>query len=334
MPLEFVQNELQGFLSTDDEASQAAVEECDDLLEDHESGALDVAACIRRVSELHRRFPDNLKIIGAIACLELDIGRLPNARAWLDKGLALARAVIPSPYHGLMEWSSISNRPFLRLLHHSALQHIKTSQRSQAIAELEELLRLSPNDNVGARYLLGSEYLRDRKYSKAKRLLLKESGSYPPYLYELGLLYLRKGELVKAATALRKGMIENIYIIELLCGTTPHKIPMWHYSNFNDIETAQDYVSMYGGAWSQGDCQRFLVWIARHPRVMLERARIFVYQERLLWTHDFEARGVILREMQSELAKLDDQLSQELVMPKTDRYGKQVLPWMWDAGIF
>ena len=53
-----------------------------------------------------------------------------------------------------LEWGFIQNRPFLRLYHSYGLQLLKRDRVEEALQVFENLLALSPNDNLGARALV------------------------------------------------------------------------------------------------------------------------------------------------------------------------------------
>ena len=57
---------------------------------------------------------------------------------------------------------------------------------------------------------------------------------YPPYRYEMALLLFRREDHVAAATALRRGFVENGYIAEILCGNPePPPMGIWHGDGFS-----------------------------------------------------------------------------------------------------
>lgn len=120
-------------------------------------------------------------------------------------------------------------------------------QHREALAILEKLLAWNPNDNQGVRYLIGSEYLRAGETEKAAVILEAEAHQYPPLHYELALLRFRAGDLVAAATSLRRGFVANGYIAEMLSGAlAPAPLAIWHGWNFAEPETARDYLA-HGG---------------------------------------------------------------------------------------
>ena len=93
----------------------------------------------------------------------------------------------------------------------------------------DKILAYNPEDNQGARWLLGSELLRTGDHERAFSVLKEHADEFSPYWYELGLLHFLNGEHVKAATAFRHGFATNTYIAEMLCGNLhPFPLAVWH----------------------------------------------------------------------------------------------------------
>lgn len=195
---------------------------------------------------------------------------------------------------------------------------------------MEKMLAWNPNDNQGIRYLIGTEYLRAGEITKARGIFEAEAADYPPYFYELGLLHLRDGNLIAAATSLRHGFVANGYIAEILCGNPePAPLAIWHGSNFEEPELAREYVSQSTELWHRTpDAIAFLRWLHTHPKVLAERAVVFEWKEALLWEHDFEKRGRLLEKEAAALRRIDDRLSEEIVRDRPDRRGHPVSPWL------
>ncbi|MBK0024002.1 hypothetical protein IAE29_23205 [Ochrobactrum sp. S46] len=114
--------------------------------------------------------------------------------------------------------------------------------------------------------------------------MTREAEMFAPYEYELALIDVIAGNMVLAATRLRRAFLANGYIAEILCGMTdPLPLAIWHGSNLAEAKIAQDYVRDYGGLWrSNAGAIAFLRWVHTHPKVMLERARILDLREALL----------------------------------------------------
>lgn len=129
---------------------------------------------------------------------------------------------------------------------------------------------------------------------------------------------------------MRRGFCANPYIAEILCGNSdPTPLVIWHGTNFAEPETAKDYLSAYGDRWRRRpDFVAFLRWLYNHSRVLSERAAILGCMEELRWEHDFQRRGQILARMEKGLQGIDDRISEEVVVKRSDRHGRSMFPWM------
>ena len=311
--------------------SDDIVRELHGLLDDSDDGALDPAQYLRKLQALVARHPgfiDGHAHLGSAFLYEE--GKTERARDAYMRGFMLGAEAIPADFNGTIEWGFHENRPFLRAAHGVVLCYLRLGQRREALALMEKMLAWNPNDNQGVRYVVGSEYLRAGDTDKAVAVFAAEGAHYPPYRYEMALLLLWKGEHRAAATSLRHGFVENGYIAEILCGTSdPLPLAIWHGSNFAEPELARDYVSEYGDLWHRTPgAVAFLRWLHTHPKVMVERAAVLECREALLWEHDVERRRTILEREEAAARRIDDGLSEDIVVDRTDRQGRPVAPWL------
>lgn len=305
------------------------VDEFDDLLDRRDRGWLNETRYLRDLEELVARHPWFIDGHAHIGNSLFDQGKFKRALVAYDRGYSLGAAALPAGFDQFIEWSDLENRPFLRAAHGVALSRLQLDRREEAIPTLEKMLGWNPDDNQGIRFLIGSEYLRAGEEEKAKSFFETEI-EYPPYRYEMALLLLGRGLYVEAATSLRRGFVENGYIAEVLCGN-PHPLPagIWHGISWSEPGTAMEYVLDYGKLWhATPDAVAFLRWLHTHPKVMAERADILQWKEALLWEHDTMRRGSIMDKADAAWRRIDDRLSGEIVVERTDRYGRSVLPWL------
>lgn len=301
----------------------------DDALDRREAGTLREGAFMAILEDLvaaHPAFIDGHAHLG-YALLEQDQPRL--ALEACLRGVLVGEQAIPAGFGGPIGWGFLGNRPFLRAVHGAILCHLELGDSTEAVRLMARMLAWNPSDNQGVRYMIGSEYLRSGKTGKARSYLKAAAKEHPPCQYELGLLELRRGDYVAAATQLRHAFVANIYIAEILCGTPdPRPLVIWHGTNLAEPELAQDYVEHYGDLWrTTGDAIAFLHWLYTHPKVMMERAAVLECREALRWEHEPAARRPIIDREDKALLKIDGRLSEEIVRERTDRYGRSVLPW-------
>ena len=304
-------------------------QQLDDLREQYESSELSAADYIAKLKAIVADSPDCLLGHSHLGDALLQAGKIRPALSAYEKGIALGEAAIPANYKGTLPWHELSNRPFLRALHGAALAQLRLKKHKPAISLMERMLSLNPDDNQGVRYLLGSEYLRNREPEKARFLLESWADDYPPCAYDLGLLLFRKNKYVAAATRLRRAFTANFYVADILCGhPDPATLSIWHGSNRATPDLARDYVQTYGKLWHDtGDALPFLHWLYHHPKVMAERAALLDCREQLEWERGVAQREQILIREQELLAQIDDGISEEIVTMRSTRDGRPVYPW-------
>jgi len=306
-----------------------AEERLDDVLDRHSAGMLSDPAYIAELKAVVTDSPEFIDGHAHLGHALLASGKTRAALSSYERGIAVGEAAIPLDYSGTLSWYELDNRPFLRALHGAALAQLRLKKRKAGLTLMERMLSLNPDDNQGVRYLLGSEYLRNREPEKAGFLLESWAEHYPPCAYDLGLLRFKQNKYVAAATQLRRAFTANFYIADILCGyPDPEPLSIWHGSNFAMPDLARDYVRDYGKLWhGTGDALPFLHWLYHHPKVMAERAALLDCREQLQWEHGVEQRQNILGREQELLAQIDDRISNEIVGMRSTRDGRPVYPW-------
>ena len=309
------------------------VGEFDRLLDENDSGGLGAKRYLDKLQDLAARYPWFIDVHAHFGFALLEQGKTRRALAACRQGVEIGEAAIPSAYRGVIEWGWLENRPFLRAAHGAVLCHLRLRQWHKALSLMEKTLAWNPGDNQGVRYLIGSAYLRAGRLDDARTFLAAGDNDYPPSRYELALLLLSEDNFKAAATSLRLGFVENGYIAEMLCGMLdPLPMTVWHASNFAEPELARDYVLQYGDLWYRTPgAVAFVRWLHTHPKVMAERAAIMECWETLLWEHDIERRRAIVDRQEALANGIDDRLSAEIAVERTDRFGNPVWPWLHSA---
>ncbi len=313
------------------DAHDQAVVELDDALDRHEGGNLATTKFLAALRDIVERHPDFIDGHAHLGYALMDQGKPKLALEAAQRGLQLGEAAIPSGFSGNIEWGSFSNRPFLRAAHCVTVCHLRLGQRKDALAIMEKMLAWNPSDNQGVRLLIGAEYLRSGKTAKALSIFKKEAHHYPPYHYERALLHFMKGDHIAAATSLRHGFVANSYVAEILCGNPdPMPLAIWHGSNFAEPEVARQYVAQCADLWRKtSGAIEFLRWLHMHPAVLAERAAVFECKEGLLWERDFGRRGEYLDRETALISGIDDGISREIIVERSDRFDKPVWPWLY-----
>ena len=309
--------------------------EFDDLLDKRDEGRVSDKSYLRKLGELTARYPWFIDAHAHIGLEHLERGKHKLALKSYQYAFKLGETALPADYQGLVEWARHENRPFLRAVGGVIDCLPASGEKQKSIALMEKVLDWNPSDNQGWRWKIGSEYLRAGRLEEARDIFEANVAGFPPYWYELGLFYLLEDNYQTAATFLRRGFVENCYIAEILCGMPkPLLLSMWHGSDLSGPDFAHEYVAEYGMLWGgTAHALVFLRWLHNHPKVLAERAAILECKEELLWEAEPAKRGAILDRETALLDEIDDCLSKEIVIPRVDQRGTEVLPWIYPVAI-
>ncbi|WP_201768084.1 tetratricopeptide repeat protein [Asticcacaulis benevestitus] len=323
--------ETDGGMFRYDDGIAAAVEALDRAIEDRESGGLSLTRYIAVLKDIIADHPDYIDGYAHLGFALKEQGKPKLALQACLSGYELGQAHMPVGFSGPIAWVWHENRPFLRAAQGLATCYSAIGRNRDAVVVMENLLRWNPSDNQGIRYMIGGGYLRLGDVLKASLIFDEEADHYPPYQYQLALIYLKQGRLTSAATRLRQAFTANGYIAEILCGNPePAPLAIWHASNLAGPVTARDYVDAEGVLWRQTpNALAFLHWLYNHPKVLAERAVVLGFREALLWEYDLDARRALLDSERAAIAAIDDQLSDEIVVEHRDRSGQMHKPWLY-----
>jgi tetratricopeptide (TPR) repeat protein len=66
-------------------------------------------------------------------------------------GVRIGELSLPTAFDGVLAWSALYNRPFLRCLHGYGLCLWRLGRTDEAVSVFERMLALNPDDNQGVR---------------------------------------------------------------------------------------------------------------------------------------------------------------------------------------
>ncbi len=324
-----VYNDEEGGFVYPDEPFSHLVEQLHNALDLRDGGHVTEKKYQAILEKLIETQPDFIDAHAHLGYAFFDEGKPKKALDACLRGVAVGDRLIPEGFSGHIHWGDLDNRPFLRSLHGVSIAYLRLRRHKNAVQILERILALNPNDNQGARLLLGTEYLRLGEIKKAREFFISDAEHYPPYYYDLAFSFLLEKDWVQAATALRRGFCSNPYLAEILCGNpNPRPLAIWHGSNLKGPETAIDHLKMCQGLWQrQPVFIAFIHWLFNHSRVMAERAAVLGHLEELNWERDFKKRGKISDQLTSLVKRIDDGLSEDLIVKRADRRGQSIYPW-------
>ena len=173
-------------------------------------------------------------------------------------------------------WGVVETRPYMRARFGLAEVLWATGQRQTAINHLQDLLRLNPGDNQGARYPLAIWLLSEGNVAAVEHLLdeypdeLTASWAYTRAL----VLFRRRGPGKQADQALVRALEGNPFVPQFLLGAKlPRSVP--EYVGIGDENEAVDYVAGAYQLWFEPEATPPVVWlvavIARQlPRLLAQ----------------------------------------------------------------
>jgi tetratricopeptide (TPR) repeat protein len=201
----------------------------------------------------------------------------PNRRealALYEKGVAAgARALGKEAFQRDVGhfWKLLPTRPYMRARLGLAQALWGAGRRDEAVAHLQDLLRLNPDDNQGVRYTLAGFLLfldRDEELGQLLQQYADEESATWAFTQAL-LAFRQHGDTLEARRLLKKAKKANKYIPEYLLGrqSPPREQPP-HYSPGHESE-ALVYISGFMAGW------RFtpgaIAWVREHDEATKKR---------------------------------------------------------------
>ncbi|WAA12740.1 SEC-C domain-containing protein [Fervidibacillus halotolerans] len=162
---------------------------------------------------------------------------------WLEKGVKVGSEEWKEEMkdRNYPFWSDVETRPFMRAKYNYALLAKWLGKISDAITQFEELLKLNPNDNQGARYLLIPYCIQEGMVQKTKQIIEQYGDEDTVFFHMYTLMIeLELNGITPTAKSIWKKMLKrNRYITDYLTGKKklPEEIP-FHYS-FGSKEEAE-----------------------------------------------------------------------------------------------
>jgi tetratricopeptide (TPR) repeat protein len=173
-------------------------------------------------------------------------------------------------------WGIVETRPYMRARLGLAEVLWATGERQAAISHLQELLRLNPGDNQGARYPLAVWLLCEGNLAATERLLDQYADEITAsWAYTRALVVFRRRRAGKQADqALVRALESNPFVPQFLLGAKlPKSVP--EYVGIGDENEAIDYVAGAYQLWFEPEDSPPIDWlvavIARQlPRLLAQ----------------------------------------------------------------
>lgn len=247
----------------DTKIDSTSYDELDSATEHWHQGNADLSETILR--KIISKNNNNIDALHHLSLVYYDTGREFEAYLCCRESVRVGLAVLPEEFiwgESKLEWHSLSNRPFLRAYHNLGLWLQTRKEIKPAIKVFTNILKVSPNDNIGVRYLLPQLLLENDDLSALLELCEEYSDDTGPellYTYPLALLAL--GEYDKAKTAINEAK-EQLPLVAVELLKSKHKKPkseMPGYITHGGAEQAYGYWKNYGHFWKQSKTAKELL---------------------------------------------------------------------------
>jgi len=302
-------------------------EPLDRLLDQLETGRISDRQALTKARKLETAAPNNLEIQNFIANRLWALGLRDEAFDVHQQAFERARSLIPKRFKGLIIWSEIDNRPFLRLAHGTLLGLMHRRDCGAALPLARQMLAWCPGDNLGIRYLMGDIALLMGDYPAAMKEYLKYAACSPSHWYQAALIKFREQDFVVACTYLRRGVVTNPYIAEGLTGRTVLAEHLyWHGSSVNGPQWAIDYLESPACDWKDDELD-FMDWVFNSSEMLKERAERMAINEGLTYENDLQKRGFYLSQSERFDKRITDALSKKMVRKVKNSWGDEIWPW-------
>jgi len=178
---------------------------------------------------------------------------------------AAGRLLGADPFERFPEfWGPAITRPYMRARYAAGFASWKLGKAAEARREYEELLRLNPGDNQGARYLLVAFSLETGELGQAQQVISRYSpDNLCHWPYNMRLLHFRRrGDDPAARDLHRQALRANPFVPGLLLSRMT--VDSWEldFITPGEVNEAIEYVHLYRQAWSR--IAGALEWLARY----------------------------------------------------------------------
>lgn len=149
-------------------------------------------------------------------------------------------------------WLMIETRPYMRSLFNSARCLALLDQNEEAVEKYFRILKLNPDDNMGARYELFSVSLEINAFKIIEALLKEYPDEYGAnWTYNKVLYHIKKNEIKEAEEEWFMAINTNRHVPRYLLGKTklPKKLP--DYMSIGYADEAQCYVAENLHLWEE-----------------------------------------------------------------------------------
>lgn len=154
-------------------------------------------------------------------------------------------------------WIDRETRPYLRSLYGRAMTQWHLGRYGPAAGTLEDLLRLNPKDNQGARFLIPMLHLLAELPERAATFFSRYAEQYPrdfsepSFLFGWALTYSLEGREAEARMKYSEGILKNIYLAPMLLEIDEPPRNLWLPNDRAEPNYAAEFVESYAVLWDK-----------------------------------------------------------------------------------
>ena len=298
-----------------------------DIRQALETRELDNQGVIAECQKICEHWPDAMgAYIGLAAAWRRSGNEHERAKALL-KGYRIGDRLRPRT--AVFPWRLKSNRPFLELAGY-AVEVLQQQGRCEEALELARMMTASDtNDTQRAAQMVGGILLQLGRTAEAIRHNCGAEPCSAPMRYDLALAHHMEDQAGPAASALRRGLVENPYIGERLAHPESTRRRRADVGSDHPmlLSEADDYIRRALPLWqSVPTARRFVRWVTTHPIVVHEQGMI----AHVLWQKTTaegpEAAAAYRTELKQLVAASGEEHSMAIVMGVPDKNRKKFIP--------
>jgi tetratricopeptide (TPR) repeat protein len=204
--------------------------------------------------------------VDAYLLLAHDAASWEEAAQLCTQAVAAAERLLgPDPFTAYKDgfWGVAITRPYMRARFALGYALWRQGNHAEAQVEFENLLRLNPGDNQGARYVLVAVLLEHGKDKEARRVMDRYSpDALSHWAYNQALLRFRqRGDHPQARRRLSRALSLNPYVPPLLLGERRIRSQELQFVAPGEENEAIEYAQLYKNAWAM--TPGALEWLGR-----------------------------------------------------------------------
>lgn len=248
------ETEKQHWLFPDEHITEELYDALDEALGNLERQKIPLVE--KQLLAIIKKCPDHIDALHHLSLIYGETGRDVESYIYAQAAVGVGFQAFPSTFSwskSRLEWGFTSNRPFLRAYHNLGLWFFNHKQYDGAIEIFGRLLAVSPNDNLGVRYILPECWFAQDKPELVLAHCKTWSEDCSPEIQYTYCLALVACDQVDAAKKLLTGAIGQFPLVAKELLKTAHRRPKSSFPGtitLGGADQAYDYWHQYGKYWS------------------------------------------------------------------------------------